>query len=211
MKSYNKIKDNYGKKNLVLLSNHGNEKIVNIIIHKRPVSSLTNNFVQIVTFGKFNKLYKEYNGEDKVMHASLFCKTDCDTYFYYEKTKTGINSIVDKSLVDIFDQEDSLDSLHMKVTLNRNPTVMELFENTRRFLGDYKYFEYECKDNNCTDFIKAILKSNHLDSEENIMFVNEHITDIYENVPNKNILTGFTFLVDKWYNTYRKLKRMNDK
>ena len=211
MKSYNKIKHDYGKKNLYLLSKHGDEKIVNMIIHKRSVSNLTNNFTQIVTFGKFNKLYKEYNHDDKIRHTSLFCKTDCGTYFYYEKKKTGINAIVDESLVDIFDQEDSLDSLHMKVILKHNPTVMELFENTRRFLGDDEYFTYECKENNCTDFVKAILKSNDLDSEENIMFVHEYITDIYEKVPNKNILEGFTFLVDKWCNTYRKLKIMYDK
>jgi len=187
------------------LSDHGDEKITDIIIHKRTVAKLTTNSLQLATFGNFKKIYKKYNNDDEIRHVGLFCKTECNTYFFYEKMKGGITADINDALIDVFEKNISCDNLYLRISLPTNPTVMELFENTRKFMGDYKYFSFRCITNNCTNFAIAILKSNNLDTEENIEFVNEHVIDIYNNVPNPHVLRGFSWLVDKWIHIYRKV------
>ena len=45
-----------------------------------------------------------------------------------------------------------------------------------------KYFTYSAKDNNCQDFILAVLKANNIGNEEDYSFVKQDTKSLFENL-----------------------------
>jgi hypothetical protein len=64
-------------------------------------------------------------------------------------------------------------------------TFGDMLEKARKEVGDYKFFSYSAKDNNCGNFIEYILRANGMESEQ---------TKDYIGQDTKTILAGFPTL-----------------
>jgi hypothetical protein len=181
MDEYNKIKNKYRKSVKNLVDKHGNEKIIKMIIRKYAIWKVAVNFLNITTKGHFERLYNKFNN-DKISHYYIWCKTDNNTIFTLEKINGFI--MVNSKYCNFQEYIHENDKKSFLLDQNgNNPTVMELLENTRKYMGDEKYFNYECYDNNCTVFIESIIKSNNMDNEEGLNFININIKKIVSNIP----------------------------
>lgn len=181
---YNKIRHNYRKCVKNLLDNHGNEKIIKIIIRKCGVGNLVTNLLNITSMGHFQKIYNKFNHDSTIKHAYIICNTDNGTVFFLEKMDGVIEAKIDPDCNKYFDEKykDDVNIFFIDQKANE-PTVMELFENTRKYMGDENYFYFSCYNNNCCTFVEAIIKSNNLSNEESLKFVDENIINVYENLP----------------------------
>jgi hypothetical protein len=181
---YNKIRHNYRKRVKNLLDNHGNEKIIKIIIRKCSVGNLVTNLLNITSMGHFQKIYNKFNDDNTIKHAYIICKTENSTVFFLEKMDGIIEAKIDHNCNKYFHEKYKDDANIFFIDQKGNePTVMELFENTRKYMGDENYFYFSCYNNNCCTFVEAIIKSNNLSNEESLKFVDENIINVYENLP----------------------------
>jgi hypothetical protein len=183
-KDYKKIKHNYRKCVKNLLDNHGNEKIVKIVIRKSGLGNLLTNLLNITSNGHFQKLYNEFNNDNTIKHAYMICKTDSGIVFTLEKMDGIIEVLIDPKWNKYFDDEYKNDEDTFFIDQKGNqPTVMELFENTRKYMGDKKFFYFSCYNNNCLTFVESIIISNNMSNEESLKFIDENISKIYDNLP----------------------------
>ena len=71
----------------------------------------------------------------------------------------------------------------------------ELMENTRKFMGDKKYFDYDAFNNNCQNFILSILKANQLNTPEYEKFIYQDIRELYKELEEK---AGYVSTISKF-------------
>lgn len=63
-----------------------------------------------------------------------------------------------------------------------NVTINELINNTRKRMGEQKFFSYNAFKNNCQHFIENVLLSNNMN--EGLDFIKQDTEDIFKNNPN---------------------------
>lgn len=188
---YKKIRHHYRKCVNNLLDNHGKEKIIKIVIRKCEVGDLVTNLLNITSMGHFKKLYNKFNDDNTIKHAYMICKTEKGTVFFLEKMNGILEAKIDPVYNKYFDDKYKNDQNTFFIDQKGNePTVMELFENTRKYMGHEKYFYFSCYNNNCLTFVESIIKSNNLSNEESLKFVDDNIIKIYDNLPD-NIKPSF--------------------
>ena len=76
----------------------------------------------------------------------------------------------------------------ISVPFNKTLTINELLNNAQKQMGDDKYFKYSAINNNCQDYITAILNSNHIGNQEDRDFVKQDVSHLEKNtVLNKGL------------------------
>jgi hypothetical protein len=86
---------------------------------------------------------------------------------------------------------------------NKNLTINEMLEKTRKTMGDKLYFGYSAlQNNNCQNYIMQILINSDLLDENAFNFIFQPIQQIVKNMPFymktlTNKITGFKALLDK--------------
>ena len=71
-----------------------------------------------------------------------------------------------------------------------NITLNTLLENTKKRMGDEKFFTYNAVSNNCQDFLLAFLQSNNLGSHENYTFVKQDTEKLSKRCPARGVSWG---------------------
>lgn len=65
-----------------------------------------------------------------------------------------------------------------------NLTISELLENTRKYMGDHKFVNYQAFQNNCQDFIISVLTANNIPiSQEMRDFIKQDVSHLSQNRP----------------------------
>ena len=79
------------------------------------------------------------------------------------------------------------------VKVNKSLTLNTVMANTKKKMGR-KFLPYSAYNNNCQDFLMAILKSNKLGNQTIYKFVKQNTTSIFKTNP---VFTGITnFITD---------------
>ena len=73
-------------------------------------------------------------------------------------------------------QNKNLEVLNVNVKVN--VTIGELVSNTKQFIGDSKFTNYNAVTNNCQVFISSILSANKMNNEVTDRFVKQEIKQL---------------------------------
>ena len=169
-----------GPKSRKLLEQVGNEKITDMKLIRTPIESYINKVLGIVSLGNWQSSVQKA-GYDKLFHLSIFINNKYVLHKVEILTFEATNPI--KS-----------DSETMPVPLGiRTITINELIENTRKYMGDENFSNYNAKNNNCQVFVDSVLTANGLNSSELKKFVLQDSVKIFNENP--SWLEGFTNVV----------------
>ena len=93
---------------------------------------------------------------------SIFCAISVIVFVIF------LSSVENKADVDCF----------VKRTL-RGLSINILLQNTRDKMGG-SFLSYSARDNNCQNFILALLQSNFLDNPRNVLFTKQSTSDLFD-------------------------------
>jgi Glu-tRNA(Gln) amidotransferase subunit E-like FAD-binding protein len=132
--------------------------------------------LNVLSLGKFGDVVKKQGllgGYDKLFHLSLFINNKYIFHKIEVPTLEQANPIKQNSEV-------------RSVQLTRTFTIGEFIDNTRKYMGDAKFSNYNAATNNCQVFITAALQANGLltNSTNKIsQFINQDAESIFKQLP----------------------------
>jgi hypothetical protein len=164
------------------LKKHGNEIITQFTISRTVLNPLLTTAIGVIS-------------------PSFRCKTQ-DTKLYHLHvlictTKTSL-SLEKKSGITIGNYQKRNGSEDMYVSIPVGLTLNMLVDRTRSLMGG-KFLPYSARDNNCQDFILAILQSNNISNSTNVLFVKQATQSLFTPELRKisNTITDIAGGVDK--------------
>lgn len=193
---------NYQSKVVNIMNKYGNDEIKNYIIVRQPILKIWNYILNALSQGEFKKAL-DNSPYDELFHLRLDVILSEDTWISIEKTDL-ITMTVNPSIDDTGETEE----------IRRKPfnlTINELMENTRKYMGEKKFFNYSGVYNNCQDFIMGILKSNDIGTQEDYDFVKQDVKSIFKDMEflrkfmnTATDISGFLrMLIDNGFITYK--------
>jgi hypothetical protein len=168
-------RNDYPPKVRDLLKKYGAEVITSYKIKRTPVSSLLTSALSAVSLGEFGKRFgrSEY---DTLFHLFLEMNTESGKRLSVEKNEV-INMDISPPKRAKEEVEDITNNIPQGITLDT------LMDNTEKYMGKKKFFGYSARDNNCQDFIVAVLKSNNIGDDGNIAFVKQDTKELFRDLP----------------------------
>jgi hypothetical protein len=159
-----------------IIKQYADEIITGAIVMRTPVNSLVKLGIKIVSLGNF---------DNDIYHLFL------EVYF-----ESGKSLLLEKNAVINFVKAPKVrtGSAMEKVGNWHEVSFQSLLDGARRVLGD-KYFTYDAKNNNCQDFIMAILRGSNLGTPENYKFIKQDTRQMFKGLKKtRNIVKGVTRL-----------------
>ena len=162
-----------------LLEQVGDEKITSIKLFRKPIS--------LSSFAKFIGALKG-TSYDSLLHLGLVLNNkyllDKQEVIHFERSGVASGS-------------ETLD-----VDVNKDITINELLEATRRKMGDSNFTSYSSRRNNCQDFVMNVLSANGLSSPIYTQFIKQDLQQVFENLPKyaeqiADFVTGAQRVVEK--------------
>lgn len=158
-----------------ILQKYGNEEISSITIMRTPVGKVLTGALSLFSAGKFGERMKE-NEFDELFHLFLEAKMINGSRIQVEKNER-INMLVNPPSRPKTEIEPIVETLPSGFNLN---TMMA---NTERFMGKNKFLGYSARDNNCQDFLSAVLRANNLGDGKDIAFIKQDTKSLFEDLP----------------------------
>lgn len=158
-----------------ILQRFGNEEITSMIIMRTPVPQVLTGALSLFSGGEFGKKMKE-NDFDELFHLFLEVKLINGNRIQIEKNER-INMIINPKSRPKTEIEPIKETLPSKLTLNI------MMANTERYMGKNKFLGYSARDNNCQDFLSAVLQSNNLGDNNDISFIKQDTKSLFEDLP----------------------------
>lgn len=155
------------------LNQYGNKPISSMSVYRTPIQNIINIVLNLLSFGKFEEVKKKY-GYDKLFHLALVCVIN------------GKNIIVEKNEVINISTSYNVtnDTETMPVSTGGQILILnKMLENTKKIMGDTKFYQYDATDNNCQDFILAILNSNKINTPLVNSFVKQNTEELLKELP----------------------------
>ena len=156
--------------------------VQSITLHRNPLPSAYTKIMSWATKGETDKRIAE-QPKDTLYHIGMWVKLSNGKTIKVEK-----NEVIN---IDPHPKKPKEEEVFQVPAPPANLTFGEMLSKTREAIGDHKFFSYSAKDNNCGNFIEAILKTNGMDSEATHDFIGQDA---------KAILKGFSGL-RKFMNT----------
>jgi hypothetical protein len=143
-----------------LLEQVGDEKINSIRLFRKPIS--------LSSFAKFIGALKG-TSYDQLLHLGLVLNNkyllDKQEVIHFENSGVPSGSEI------------------LDVDVNKDITINELLEKTRKRMGDSNFTSYSARRNNCQDFVMNVLSANGLNSPEYSQFIKQDLQQVFENLP----------------------------
>jgi len=166
-------RNDYPPKVRDILSKYGNEIITGITIGRAPVPSLLTGALNAVSLGQFGKNL-ENSPYDTLFHLYILVKLQNGTTLLVEKNEVINMSVNPKSIKG--------SELKAVSPIPSNLSVNQMLEKAKSVQGG-KYFKYSARDNNCQDFILAILTGNNIGNSEDKTFVKQDTKQLFNELP----------------------------
>jgi len=183
---YRKQYTNKTKNNLDMFNK---AQITKLTLVRKPVNSTLINVLNVLSFGLFKKMMKSHSF-DKMFHLSLVATLPSGKNLLIEKlAEINIDPDIEKELTELSEV------LTMESYQANSITLGNLMENTRKFMGDKNYYDYDAFNNNCQNFILSILKGNNLNSPKYEQFIYQDITELYKELEKK---AGYVSTISKF-------------
>jgi hypothetical protein len=165
--------DGYSNTSKKTLEQYGNLPIKSLTIYRTPISSLIDKALNLISFGKFGDLKKQY-GFDKLFHLALVANVG------------NKNIIIEKNEVVNISTEykTSKDTETFTIDIKGQTfTVNEMLDKARKNVGDKTFFDYDAFKNNCQFFIRYCLEAIGLYTEPAKNFLFQDVEGIYKGLP----------------------------
>lgn len=152
-----------------ILDKFGNEVIQGITLKRNPVSGLLTGALNVFSLGKFGeRMEKSF---DELFHL------------YMEILTTNGNKIMLEKIERVnmeLNAPPKPDTTTKQVSqIPQGLTINQLMERTKQSMGS-QFFQYDARNNNCQDFIVAVLKSNGIGNEGDIHFVKQDTDRLFK-------------------------------
>jgi len=157
-----------------LLDKYGDETVVEYKLKRTPVSKLLTSALSGISLGAFGKRFQRSEFDD-LFHLFLEMKTKSGKRLSVEKNEV-INMDLSPPPRDKEEVKDITDNI-------RQLTINDILETTKKYMGDKKFYGYSARDNNCQDFIVALLKSNSIGGDSDITFVKQDAKFLFDKLP----------------------------
>jgi hypothetical protein len=154
------------------LEKNGEKVIKRLTVARTPIQSGVDILLEAVTLGKWKEAKKKV-GYDKMFHLALLAE--------YE----GGRAIIEKNeVINISQSYKATDETeYMEVPLDgKQITFNEFLAKGEKAMGD-KYFRYHALENNCQDYIMALLKASGLATAEITKFVKQPVEQLVKELP----------------------------
>jgi hypothetical protein len=163
-------RNDYSPKVRAILDKYGGEVVRTAAIVRNPVQQVLVEAMNVVSFGQFKKNMKNAD-YDELFHLQLDFTLESGKEMRVEKVEV-IN--MDEQLTNKSDgQIRPITKMPIGMTLNA------MMESTKNAMGG-KFFLYSAKDNNCQDFLLAVLTSNGMGDEEDYAFVKQNTAQLFK-------------------------------
>jgi hypothetical protein len=168
--------DDYSNKSKDTLQKYGNTPIQSLQIYRTPISGLIDKALNLISFGKWADLKKQY-GFDRLFHLALVANIG-NKNIVIEK-----NEVVNISTE--YKTSGDTEVFNIDIGAKRGPsfTVYNLVNDTRKRIGDQRFFSYDAFTNNCQYFIRYILETAGLYTGAAEKFLFQDISEIYKRLP----------------------------
>jgi hypothetical protein len=152
-----------------LLDKVGDKKIDSLEIFRRPLEKELTGALDFLTGDSVKKFLNKSN-YDKLFHLGIIINNkfifDKQENFHFVKIPKGFR----KPNVE-----------YSPVSNIPDITIKQLFRETRKKMGDKKFFGYDALKNNCQDFVVASLEA--IGASFNKDFVKQDLTDLVKRIP----------------------------
>jgi hypothetical protein len=165
--------DSYNNTSTNTINQYGDIPIKSLTIYRTPISSLLNTALNFISMGKWNELRQKY-GFDQLFHLALVANVGIKNVIIEKNEAINVST----------SYKTSKDTETFNIPLeNKVITVREMLEKARKAVGDKTFFDYDAFTNNCQFFIRYLLESVGLYSEDAKKFLFQDIQKIYEQLP----------------------------
>ena len=167
-------RNDYPPKVRDLLSRYGNDMITSAEIRRSPVPSLISSALNAVSLGAFKK------NMANAPYDSLF-------HLQFAFTTASGKFLVEKNEVINMDKDPVMPPKTEVKPVTPMPLIslQHLMDATKAYMGD-KMFGYSARDNNCQDFVMAILNGNNIGNEQDRAFTKQPTSQLFEGLTTLN-------------------------
>ena len=160
-----------------ILEAEGNNLIKSIVVGRTPVNSAITMALNAVSQGQFQK------NQDALNYDRLFHLFSEITLADNKQVRVEKNEVITMTMG--FKQDPDTERQDVAIT---NPiSFRDLLGNARNKMKQ-KFFAYDSANNNCQDFIMALLQASGLGSQENFDFIKQNTKQLFEKIPRTRAL-----------------------
>ena len=145
------------------LRDHGDEPVLEMIISRNVVSSILTGSMKLIS-----TQFRERAGSNKLYHLKLLIKTSHSNI-----------SLEKNEVITISPYKMNNNSENLYLSFPPGISINILLQNTRDKMGG-SFLSYSARDNNCQNFILALLQSNFLDNPRNVLFTRQSTSDLFD-------------------------------
>ena len=145
------------------MRDHGDEPVLEMIISRNVVSSILTGSMKLIS-----SQFRERVGSDKLYHLKLLIKTSHSNI-----------SLEKNEVITISPYKMNYKAENLYVSFPPGISINILLQNTRDKMGG-SFLTYSARDNNCQNFILALLQSNFLDNPRNVLFTKQSTSDLFD-------------------------------
>lgn len=169
----------YPPKMRTILTKYGDLKITKITVCRHPLSQLLMKALDAVSFGKISSRI-ENQPYDKLYHLYMLLELEGTSNKISLEKNQVLNSQVNPPL------KPRTECTEVQFTGEFTPN--QLLESAKSLLGD-KFFTYDAVNNNCQDFIVALIKGSNIGGTEDIEFIKQDTEKLFKNLEKTTEIT----------------------
>jgi hypothetical protein len=157
---------------------YAKSEIQDIEIRREPLQSMVKSFLNFISFGQLDKKLKELNYDD-VMHLSM-------AVIFRNGSRVSIEKNERINIVEGYTGnpgKQQMKNVDRSLLENNRITLETLLGKAQQNMGDFKFFQYNAKSNNCQDFLLGILDANNLNNANLREFIKQDATEIFKALP----------------------------
>jgi len=153
-----------------LIHKYGNKTVKSIIIDRTPVVKALQSVLNFVSGGEFNKKL-DTMPYDQIFHLRIDITFEDGSRLAVEKNE----------VINMYENPKAKKGSEQKAIqyIPHGITLDSMLEEAKKIQGK-KYFDYSAYDNNCQDFIMALLKGSNIGTEEDYQFVKQDSKSLFK-------------------------------
>ncbi len=172
-------RQDYPPKMREIIKKYGDKKILRMFACRTPLGPLLTSALNAVSLGEFNKRW-ENQPYDKLFHLDLRIDVLEDA-----KSRKITTVLLEKNevLQSKINPPKSKDTECILINVFPRPmTINKMLAGAQQIQGD-KFFKYSAYNNNCQDFIMALLKGVGAGTQENYDFIKQDTKELFKGLP----------------------------
>lgn len=190
------------------LEKYGDRTIIAMKVIRTPLASALNRLLNWVTLGKMKRL-KNKHGYNDFFHLALELNLGGGRKIYLEKNERV-------NLSPRFQMNKKTQTMEVNINGKPQKTVRELYETTKKAIGDYNFYQYRAFSLNCQKFIQDILRVNGFLTPPINQFIMQDVESIAKSLSGTtkkvaNFLTDAAGKFSKWFGRGKTKRQKNIK